>query len=155
MIYFTNQKEARLCGYTHCTACSRILEIYQECSKEASKYAEEHGLIVEFYDDAILIDNEKSSWKIVFDTALHGLTLYHANSETHVKYENGKVIHNYHLQNYKSEKSILEMMKYIVEHDIWKEEHADEYKAAREIKAIEHYKKDERKHYKEKHRRKR
>lgn len=82
-------------------------------------------------DDSMYIDNESACWKITTVSDGEGLILYHGNTERYERLEvkDGHIQHHYHLQKYRGNRDIMSMLKYIIEHDKWKSEHANDYKS--------------------------
>lgn len=130
LIFFESKNDARKLGYKCCPYCSKLYKYYEENEREIDKFLISNGLKAYIDDDSMYIDNIFSSWKIATAPDSYNLILYHANSESYhkLKTENGRLIHNYHIQNYKGENRIIDMLKYIVEHDSWKQNHMDDYK---------------------------
>lgn len=130
-IYFSNKDDARACGYRHCSHCSRIIKYYKEDKRSIDSYIASHSLKMYIDDDCMFIENTFSAWKITTKSDKYGLILYHANTESYNKLEvkDGHLIHHYHLQKYRGKPNILEMLKYIVDHDEWKAKDLDSYKS--------------------------
>lgn len=121
---FFNKDYARDLGYKCCPRCSRIIRYYNQDKKEIDKYIKIHHMKMYIEDDVMYIDNITSNWKIVVNPVTPAIILYHANASELCKNlkkdEKGRFIYNYHLQNYRGNKTIIDMLKYITYHDIWK-----------------------------------
>jgi len=131
LLIFKNKDDARAHGFKHCSCCSRMIKYYNQDKSTIDKYLKDNGLTMYIDDDTMYIDNIFSSWKITVNPRGYDLILYHANTESYHKLTrvNGRFQHTYHLQNYKDDKSILKMLKYIVEHDKWKENNLEKFKS--------------------------
>ncbi len=124
-LVFSNKEFARDLGYTCCPRCSRIIKYYNQDKKEIDKFIKIHHMKMYIEDDAMYIDNNTvSNWKIIVNPANVAIVLYHANSSELCKNlkkdKHGRFIYHYHKQNYRGSKTIIDMLEYIVCHDIWK-----------------------------------
>ena len=131
LITFDSKDEARACGYRHCVHCSRLIKYYDKDKEVIDKFINENNLKMYIDDDSMFIDNTFSCWKITVASNGNGLVLFHGNTESYeqLKVKDGHIIHNYHLQKYRGAKDIMNMLKYIIEHDKWKADHIDSYKS--------------------------
>lgn len=130
LIRFNSKDEARENGFKHCKYCSRLIKYYNEDKEVIDKFIKEHHMKMYINDDSMYIDHTFSCWKITTESNGYGLILYHGNTENYSKLElkDGHIQHHYHIQKYRGRREILHMLKYIVEHDEWKTDHADAYK---------------------------
>lgn len=123
-LIFDNKDFARDLGYTCCFNCSRMIKYYHQNKKEIDKYIKLHHMKMYIEDDTMYIDNTVSNWKIMVNPATPAIILYHANTSEPFKNlkkdSKGRFIYQYHLQNYRGNKSIIDMLEYIVDHDLWK-----------------------------------
>ena len=129
IIYFNSKDDARKCGYNHCYRCSKLVSYYNKDKEEIDKFIMQNYMKMYIEDDSMFIDNITSAWKITTESTRYGLVLYHANSEriSKLKVRNKHIQYNYHKQNYKGNKDILSMLKYIIEHDKWKSDNEKNY----------------------------
>ena len=131
LISFDSKDDARACGYRQCVYCSRIIRYYEQDKIAIDRFISTHHLKMYIEDDSMYIDNESACWKITTVSDGEGLILYHGNTERYERLEmkDGHIQHHYHLQKYRGNRDIMSMLKYIIEHDKWKSEHANDYKS--------------------------
>lgn len=129
-IYFNSKEEARSHGYEHCYRCSRLVSYYNKDKDEIDKFILHNYMKMYIEDDSMFIDNITSRWKITIESSGYGLILFHANTEkiSKLKVKNKHIQYHYHRQNYKGAKDIMSMLKYILEHDKWKQDYRKSYK---------------------------
>lgn len=114
MEIFHTVEEAREKGYRLCKDCAPMGKYYRAEYHEIRNYADENGIIFDYYDGSITIRTPYSQWKIITNGRKKELFLYHKNV-----YRNSfekSLVPGYHSQSVRR-KSILAYMNYIVEHD--------------------------------------
>ncbi len=129
-VYFKSKEDARSHGYEHCYRCSKLVSYYNKDKDEIDKFILHNYMKMYIEDDSMFIDNITSKWKITTESTRYGLVLFHANLEkiSKLKIKNKHIQYHYHKQNYKGNKDILSMLKYIIEHDKWKQDHSRNHK---------------------------
>ena len=117
-------------GYVLAKCCSKSWEKYSLEKDEIDEFCKENHIKVWFEDNSIYIETEVASWKLVDESNKGLYTLYHSNTEVYsnLKKENGKIIHNYHIQKNVCRKTIIGYIKYIINHDIWRVNELEKYK---------------------------
>jgi len=122
-------------GYTLCRCCSKLGSQYRSEKSEISSYAVKNHIKIWFENNELYIETIIATWKIV-DADNNGVyVLYHSNTEPYFKLKknNGRYIHNYHLQKNVRSNTILGFMKYINDHDVWRNNKLDEYKTLPQV----------------------
>ena len=132
LIYFPNKFLARAVGYVPSNLCSCMLNIWNDNRNEIESFTKANGFKISFYDDSLFLESLTTAWRIYpeYDgrlIVLHGNTENYRNLKK-LPSDETMLIHHYHNQHYRGENNIMSILKYIVEHDNWKEEHEDDYK---------------------------
>lgn len=128
-------------GYKPCPICSPLLKQYELEKEEIHKFVLEKGIRIRFRDECLLIDTHISSWKII--KGFHGtksLILYHENEQLYCKCYNkkGEIIKKYHNQGCHY-KTIMEYLRYIVNHDEYKDKFNNKYRKTKKSNRTKKY----------------
>lgn len=118
-------------GYKPCEKCSDLLRLFKQEEKDIKEFCFEHAINYKLRDESLLIDTYFSSWKIIFAyRSGQGLVLYHENNQAYYLCQTvkGDVIKQYHYQFDAHSDTILGYLKYIVEHDKWRQLKNTNYK---------------------------
>lgn len=116
IIIFSDMREALKHGYTLCQKCNPIKKQYLREEIFVNNFARANNLKVEFHKNEINVQSSLEQWKIVVDCDGSGMALYHRNTENRY---NDNYVPNYHNQGVARE-TIVDYLKYIVKHDIYK-----------------------------------
>ena len=120
---FESLAHARKNGYRLCNCCAPISKKYQKESKEIEFFCRTEGLSVRLSDGELIIDTPcHSKWKLITADKSNKLFLYHKNSCTLNNSRPESMIPGYHIQAVR-EKTILNYLKYILNHDEWRRIH--------------------------------
>ncbi len=105
-------------GYRFCKHCNPLIRMYNNESRQINDYCRENGLSYNLGNKSIVIYSIDSMWQITLDKNSR-IILYHKNdfktNKDHLSEING-----YHLQGDAKKDSILDYLKYIVEHDFYR-----------------------------------
>lgn len=123
--------EYYLQGYKPCEKCSELVKRYKQEEKDIKQFCFENAMTCRLRDESLLIDTYFSSWKIIFTfRSTSGLLLYHENNQAYYTCQtvNGDIIKKYHYQYDIHSDTIMGYLKYIVEHDKWRQYNNTRYK---------------------------
>lgn len=116
IIVFFDMGEAFRQGYMLCQKCNPIKKQYFREGVFINNFAKANNLKVELGKQEINIQSSLEQWKIVVAHDGYGMALYHRNTENRY---NDNYVPNYHNQGVARE-TIVDYLKYIVKHDIYK-----------------------------------
>lgn len=117
-------------GYMLCRCCSKLASQYRTEKSKISSYAVKNHIKVWLENNELFIETSVASWKLTDADNKGKFVLLHSNTESYsrLKKNNGRYIHNYHIQKKVRSNTILGYIKYIYHHDVWRDEKLDEYK---------------------------
>ncbi len=117
---FESLNEAIKAGYRLCNCCPSIAYRIGKEKDGINSFCNEKKFKTELINGALHITSALDSWQIITYGSRNALFLYHKNTG---KYSKGKsVIPGYHLQKCRYD-TIMEYLRYINSHDIYRREH--------------------------------
>ena len=114
-IYFKTLKEATGAGYRQCKCCSYIQEYLDRENSRIEGFCKQNGIYyyIDLCDGALNVISKTGKWKIIVNGRYHNIWLYHKSI---LGTYDDEYITGYHSQKAFS-KSLMGYMKYIVNHD--------------------------------------
>lgn len=113
--WFESLSEAYEQGYRLCRNCSPIAKHYRKESKEILDFCGKNGLAVYLGCRSIVVTSPRSKWKIAVGSDAQ-LTLYHQNTYETERDHLSEIV-GYHLQGDVFKDSVMDYLKYIIDHD--------------------------------------
>lgn len=103
--------------YHFCSHCSPVSFLYHAEQQVIEQYANTHSQELSLQNGTLYISNGYSSWMVLPANETTGICLYHKSTANHGT--DLSKVKGYHMQN-KSFSTILEILEYIVKHDIFR-----------------------------------
>ncbi len=112
---FETLPEAYEQGYRLCRHCNPLLKYYKDEMEQILDFCQKNGLSVYPADKSIIVTSTQSKWKISLNKH-NKIVLYHKNTFKAV-WDQFSEIPGYHLQGDVKKESVVEYLKYIIDHD--------------------------------------
>lgn len=152
--WFESLSEAYEYGYRLCKHCNPLFKYYKKEQKSVLDFCRKNGMSIHLSNRSISVTSIKSKWKIVLDKK-NKIVLYHKNDFVTDK-DYLSEVDGYHLQGDVRKKSIVEYLKYIIEHDSYRRMNPlyipDKRKTTPPKKGTKRYKKEQEKKARQQHR---
>ncbi len=117
--WFESLSEAYKYGYRLCRHCNLLSKDYRNEKKQIIDYCRVNGLSLYLTYRSLMVESIKSKWQITLDKK-DKFVLYHKNTFETYK-DCLSEIGGYHFQRDIRANSVMEYLKYIIEHDYYRQ----------------------------------
>lgn len=121
--YFDSIEEARNAGYHICKHCTPMWSYYSKEYYKIKEYVANNAMEIDFRDGEIIVQTPYSNWKIIVNGQKDYIFLYHKNTYNKCP-DKRSLVSGYHSQSVRRS-TLMEYLKYIVEHDTYRLYHPE------------------------------